>query len=234
MKISTNDKLIDRNKKISQAVFYLSMTLLTFSFIWSIMKKEAVQQAYAYMILLPAYVLVQVSISLANKWGRSPRPDEIVASSLKGFNNQYSLYIYTTGVPHLLVGPAGIWIVNPYQHSGEISYDTKKKRFIQKGGGNFLVKVFAQEGLPNIEREDENLLMDFNRYLQKNNISLELEAKVVNIFFSEKADLHTKDAPVLCLAADKFKDYLRQSSKKSSIPDAELKKVTDQLPEPND
>ena len=97
-------------------------------------------------------------------------------------NNQYSIYNYSAGVPHLLVSPAGIWIIKPYHQGGLITYNPDKKRYEQKGGGNFIVKLFAQEGIPNIERESEKALSDYNKYLNANNIDIDIEPKIVNLF----------------------------------------------------
>jgi hypothetical protein len=231
MRISNNNKFIDRNKKISQIVLYSALGLLVLGFIWSLKNTNTQQTTAAYLILIPAYILVQVAITMANKWGRSPRPDETITLSLKGLNDQYSLYNFTTGVPHLLVGPAGIWIINPYYHSGEISYNTDKKRYIQKGGPGFIAKTFAQEGIPSIERECKNLLDCYYDYLKDKKINISVEPQVVNFYYSDKVELHTKDAPQLNIEAAKFKDYLRQAAKKAPLSEAEIKNITDQLPE---
>lgn len=234
MRISNNNKLIKRNKTISQIVLYSALGLLTLSFLWSMQNTDSTKVTTSYLILIPAYILVQVSMHMANKWGRSPRPDEIVISSLKGLNNQYSLYNYSTGVSHLIVSPAGIWIIKPYHHSGEISYNSDKNRYKQKGGGGFIMKLFAQESIPNIEHETKNVLNDYQKYLNSNNINIDIEPKVVNLFYSEKVDVRANNAPNLSIPVDKLKDYLRQAAKKSSISDADLKKITDQLPEPTE
>lgn len=234
MRISNNNGLIQRNKKISQIVLYSALGLLTLSFLWSLTNAQETSLSTSYLILIPSYVLVQVAIYMANRWGRSPRPDEIVVSSLKGLNNQYSLYNYSAGVSHLLISPAGIWIIKPYHQAGLITYNPDKKRYEQKGGGNFIIKLFAQEGIPNIERESEKALSDYHKYLNANNIDIDLEPKIVNLFYSDKAEIRANSAPNLTLPAGKFKEHLRKMAKKENIPDPVLKKITDQLPEPTE
>jgi len=143
MKLSINYKLIERNKKIAQITLFASLALLTIGFIWTLRNSEPSKSLIGYMILIPAYLLVQISIFMANRWGKSPRPDEIVVQALKGLDNRYTLYNFTTGVPHLLIGPIGIWIINPYHHKGKISYNLEKNRYLQKGGGKFHCKIFC-------------------------------------------------------------------------------------------
>ncbi len=231
MRISNNIKFIQRNKKIAQVILYSALGLLVLGFVWSLKNTDVNQATASYVILIPAYILVQVAIAMANKWGRSPRPDEILASSLKGLNNQYSLYNFNTGAPHLLIGPAGVWIIKLYYHSGEISYNPDKKRYEQKGGPGFMAKMFAQEGIPAIERESKHVINNYHAYLKDKNIEISVEPKIVNFFYSDKVTLRTSNAPELNIQADKFKDYLRQAAKKPLLSDAEIKKITDQLPE---
>lgn len=234
MKLSINHKLISRNKKISQYVLYASLAMLVLGFVWSLKNQDSQELFIAYTILVPAYILVQISIRLANKWGRSPRPDEIVASSLKGLNNDYTLYTYTTGVPHLLVGPAGTWIINPCHQSGTIIYNPDKKRYKQENGPGFFAKLFAQEGLPDIAKDTENLVRKYHTFNTKNNITIDLEPKVINLFFSDEVSLQTKNAPDLLLLSGKIKDFLRQTAKKANIKKEEIKVITDQLPDVTD
>ena len=230
MKIINNTKLIKRNKKLSQIVLYTSMALLSLGFIWSITNPGSSQATFAYIILIPAYILVQVSIFMANRWGRSPSPDEIVSNALKGLNNQYALYNYSTSVPHLLVGPAGIMIIKPYHHTGEISYNPDKKKFEQKGGPNFLSKIFAQEKLPNLISESKLLISDFHNFLKINHIEDVYTPTIVNLFYSEKAILKTKNAPETTLEVDKLKDYVRQTAKNVNMSDGEIGKLIERFP----
>ncbi len=233
MKISNNTKLINRNKKISQAVLYASLALLVLGLLWSLTSPSVTQTQFSYLVLIPAYILVQVSIYLANRWSRSPRPDEIVAQSLKGLPDQYTLYNYNAGVHHLLVGPAGIWIIKPYYHSGEITYDEKKGRFRQKGGPFIISKLFAQESLPDLLHDSKLAMKQFNDYENKNNLHIEIQPDIVNIFTSEKADVNARNAPEATIPVDKLKDFIRKQAKRKSINDQEITDITNQLPQPD-
>jgi hypothetical protein len=233
MKISNNNKLIKRNKRISQIVLYSALALLVIGLIWSFTGADMTQYTIAYLILIPAYILVQISIYLANKWGRSPRPDEIIGLSLKGLNDQYTLYNYNTGVPHLLVGPAGIWIIKPYHQYGTITFNPEKKRYEQKGGANFIAKLFGQEGLTNIEHESKMALRDFEIYKKKNNITVNLEPKIVNVFYFEKADINAKNAPEITIHSEKLKEMIRGQAKIYPLKDDVINQIRQQLPAPN-
>ncbi len=231
MKIISNQKIIKRNKLISQGVLYLSIALLVIGFLWSFTNPDLAQTTLSYIILIPAFLLVQVSIFMANKWGRSPRPDEIIERALKGLNDQYTLYNYTTSTPHLLLGPAGIWIIKPYHHSGEISYNPEKNRFEQHGGPNIIAKLFAQESLPNIKNESSVQVKKTKDFLHNLEARELPEISVVNIFFSEKADVHAKNAPEITVHVDKLKDIIRKKAKAINIKDVVLNQIKEKLPQ---
>ncbi|MCJ7650976.1 MAG: hypothetical protein MUP85_20385 [Candidatus Lokiarchaeota archaeon] len=230
MKTSINTKLIKRNKKIAQITLYGSLALLTIGFVWTIRNPEPSKTYFGYFILIPAYLLVQISIYMSNRWGKSPRPDEIVAQALKGLDDKFTLYSYTTAVPHLLLGPIGVWIINPYHHSGEISYDPDKQRYLQKGGPNFISKHFSQEGLPNIKKDVAGLKKEFIAYLEKKSIQYDEDLKVINLFYSENAVLKTSNAPEINLKSEKLKDFVRKYLKTTRVPEKIIVQMQKYMP----
>jgi len=230
MKIIRNQTKIKRNKTTSQMVLYLSMAILLAGFLWSINDPDSVQITLSYVLIAIAYVLVQVSLYMANKWGRSPRPDEIVENSLKGLNDQFTLYNYTTPIPHLLVGPAGIWILKPYYHSGEITYNPDKKRYEQLGGPNIISKWFAQESLPNILEESNLQRKKLENYFQSLNLGEPQHIFVANIFFSKKADVMAKNAPEVTVHTDKLKEIIRSNAKTLALKEEFLAPIREKLP----
>jgi len=169
---------------------------------------------------------------MANRWGKSPRPDEIIIQALKGLDNRYTLYNFTTGVSHLLVGPIGECIINPYHHKGEISYNPEINKYLQKGGPNFIAKYFAQEGLPNITREVFSLKMELNKYFDENSIQIEEEPVVINLFYSDDIILNTNNAPEINLKSNKLKNFIRKHAKMAKIPPEKIEKLRSRLPKP--
>ena len=226
MKIVNNEKIISRNKKISRVVLFASLGLLVAAFLWSLNDPDTKKSTLAYLILIPAYLLIQVSIYLSNRWGREPRPDQIISSQLKGLNNKYLLINYYVSIPHLLIGPAGMIIINPFHQSGVITYDQRKNRFHQKGGANFLAKTFGQESIPNIIKNSASLEKDFKTFLDRNGFNTNIPLKVINIFHSEEAEIQTKNAPVTVIHARKLKDFVRREAKTNKFDLSEIDKVS--------
>lgn len=232
MKLSINHELIQKNKRLSQIILYASLAMLLIGFLMTINNKDLSQALYAYLILIPAYILVQISIYMANRWGRSPRPDEIIMQSLKGLDDRYTLYIYSTKIPFVLVGPAGLFVIKPYHQSGTITYNSEKSRYEQKKGGNFFTRLFGQEKITDIEKDSNLLLKQFERYKLDKNLDFQIAPKFINVFFAENADIQAKNAPEITLHAERLKDYIRQQSKPAVLNEEEIKNIRMQLPNP--
>ena len=232
MKIVTNQKKIDRNIKISKYTLYISLALLGLGFFWSIRNNEPEKSIVGWLILIPSYLLVQISIFLSNKWGKSPRPDEIVVQSLKGLKDDFTLYNFSTAVDHLLVGPIGLFVINPYHHIGTISYNAEKGVYKQKGGPGFIGKYFGQEALPNISRDVNTLKKDLANYFEHKSINLEIQPEIVNLFFGKDVEIEGADFPELTMRSDKLKDYIRKHADKNVLSIDEIKSLTKKIQKP--
>jgi hypothetical protein len=215
MRVVTNERIINRNKKIGQYTTIFALVVLAGGLVLSF-RPNSQYFSYSLAALLLGFVLSQVGIYFGNRWGRTPRPDQQITQSLKGLDDKYSLYHYVTPVSHLLIGPAGVWILLPFNQKGTITYE--KGRWKQKGG-NLYMKVFAQEGLgrPDVElNASENELKRFLEKKLPENTVPEIQAALV--FTSEKVTIATDDPPVPTLQAEKLKDFIRRMGKQNQLP----------------
>lgn len=230
MKIIRNDKLIKRNSKISQYVLFIALGTLAAGIYFALTKNTAEEIGWAYLFLVPSFFLVQLSSSMGNRWSRSPRPDEVVVQSLKGLDNQYSLYIYTTAVPHLLIGPSGIWIIKTYFQSGTIYVDKKKNILKQKGGGNIFSKVFLSEGIGNVERESKDLMNRLEKDFQSAGITDHPEIKAMSVFIDPNVVVDVPKFDEIVLTSAKLKDFIRRTAKQVNLPMAKIEPIVSKLP----
>ncbi len=218
MRIITNHKLISRNKKIGQVTTIASLAILAIGFIISLQSNPS-DYLYSLVALIGGFILSQVGIYYGNRWGRSPRPDEILAAGLKGLEEKYTLYSYMTAVPHLLLGPAGIWILSPYTQQGLITYDPAKKKW-QHRGGNFLMKIFGQENLGRPEQDTYALVQDFQKFITKEvDIPNLPSPQVAMVFLTDpkKVSIVAPDSPIPIMNVDKLKDFVRRQAKENQI-----------------
>ena len=165
MKVVIDEKVIKRNAKIGQIITVVSLAILGAGMFITFQRPELLGVSIGALLL--GFLLSQVGIYFTNKWGRSPRPDEQITLALKGLDKRYALYHYQTPVSHLLVGPAGVWVLIPKHQRGTITY--RKNRWKQSGGGiiqNYL-KIFAQEGIGRPDLEIESDTEGIEKYLGK-------------------------------------------------------------------
>lgn len=230
MKIIKNEKLIQRNSKIGQFTSLGALAILGVGMYISISRADLFYVSIASLIL--GFILTQVGMYFTNRWGRSPRPDEQLDASLKGLPGETSIYHYVTPVSHLLVGPAGIWILMPFHQRGKIKYE--KNRWKLSGGGfmQAYMTVFGQEGIGRPDLELESQIEAIKKYLAKKLDGDEApEIKGMLVFTSDQAEIDDTDSPVPALQIKKLKDFMRQKSKEKSLGSLLLQKITDALPQ---
>jgi hypothetical protein len=222
MKIISNTKLISRNKKIGQILTFGAIAILIFGLVLSL-QGNVEYITYSYMALIVGFLVSQFGIYFSNKFGRSPRPDELVSAALKGLDDRYSLYHYATAASHLLVGPSGIWVLLPFNQRGTITFEKGKYR--QKGG-NWYLKLFAQEGLGRPDKEAQYATEDIQKFFAR-----QMDADSVPtvnpllLFTNPKADVKAPDAPYATVDTEKVKDFLRKKAKDNAFPPDKVAQV---------
>lgn len=215
MEINTNDRLINRNARIGQIASVAGLIVLGGGLFISFTRPEMF--SISLIALLVGFGLSQIGIYFANRWGRRPRPDEILNAALKGLDSRYSLYHYSTPTAHLLVGPAGVWVLMPRHQSGRITFDEDKKRWRQKGG-NFYLKIFAQESLGRPDLEVGSETQAIYSYLEDQLEEDQLpEIQAALIMTNEKCEIDADNAPAPTLDVRKLKDFVRKTAKGKPI-----------------
>jgi len=233
MKIVTNSKLIKRNAKIGQYTSVGALVVLGIGLFISFKMPD--KFAYSLGALLVGFFMSQIGMYYGNRWGRSPRPDELIDKSLKGLGREYTVYHYVTAASHLLVGPAGVWTLMPYYQSGVIVYE--RKRWKSRGGG-FLqsyLRLFGQENMGRPEIETESEIEATKRYLIKilPEGSEIPSIKALLLFTSPKVELKIEEAPLPAITPKDLKDFLREKSKEKPIGDLLLDTLLRALPKPD-
>ena len=230
MKIIKNEKLIKRNAKIGQYTSIGALAVLGVGMYISFTRPELF--VWAVGALLVGFTLTQIGMYFGNRWGRSPRPDERLDAGLKGLHKDFNIYHWTTPVSHLLVGPAGIWVLLPYHQKGNVTY--RKDRW-KMGGGGFLqgyMRIFGQEGIGRPDLETETEINSIHKALAKELEEDEIpEINAVLVFTTEGVEIDAEDTPIPALPVKKLKNFIREKAKEKPITDEALEKVKAVLPE---
>jgi hypothetical protein len=222
MKIISNTKLIDRNKKISKYSSYATLACLGLAFYFTT-KNDNASVLYSLIALFVGLIVWQISMFFTKRWGSKVNPYDLISSALKGLDDKYTLYHYSTPVSHLLVSPSGLWVVLPLLAGGQITYQNGKWK--QKGG-NVIFKFFAQDTIGRPDTEIQIEINDLERALTKHDIEIDRSIiKPLALFFNQKAELDLDQAPILCLAAPKAKEFLRKQPRNPAIPADLLQRI---------
>ncbi len=226
MKIITNEKLIKRNARIGSIANAGGLLVLVGVMVLSFTNPSYFNLYWIGLFL--GFVLSQIGIFFRNRWGRKPRPDELLDQGLKGLNDQYSIYHFTTPVSHLLVGPSGLWVLMPYYQVGKITYE--KKRYRQKGGGMMQrwLRIMGGEGIGRPELDASAEVSSIVRYLKKNIPETDLpDPHPVMVFTSDNAELDVDGAPVLALHLKELKNTIRKRAKENPMSPDLVKEVNE-------
>jgi hypothetical protein len=220
MKIITNEKLIKRNKRIAQIASMSGLVVLIGGMIISFQRQDLINISFA--SLVAGFILSQIGIYFTTRWGRSPRPDELLNQALKGLDAKYAIYHFIVPAAHFLVGPAGLWVLMPRHQRGTITF--KKGRWRHSGGGfvQSYLKLFGQESLGRPDLEIENEITHMDKFL-KSRLPEETELPPIQgalVFTSDKIEIQINEeetplAPTLTL--NKLKEFMRKTAKNKSI-----------------
>ncbi len=216
MRIVKNERLISRNAKIGQYTSLAALIVLGAGMYISIRRQDLF--IYAVIALILGFVMTQIGMFFSNRWGRSPRPDEQLDAALKGLPGDTVIYHYVTPVAHLLVGPAGVWILQTYHQKGKVGYSKNRWRL---SGGGFMqayMSVFGQEGLgrPDIDiaAQKESLKKFLGKQMDEQEIP---EIQAALIFTNPEIELDATDGPMPALKIKQLKEFMRQRSKDRSV-----------------
>ena len=137
------------------------------------------------------------------------------------------MYHYVSPTSHLLVGPAGVWVLLPHHQRGKVEYNGKRWKL---SGGGFVqsyMKIFGQEGIGRPDAEASSEIYSVQKFLEKNMADQEIpEVKAVLVFTSDDLELEASDSPVPAMKLKQLKEFLRQKTKERGVSQEQLKKIT--------
>lgn len=227
MNILTNESLVRRNARIASISMLAGLLVLVggifVSFRLPTGENPTLQFNLSMILLLVGFTLSQVGIYFSNRWGRRPRPDQLLDQALKGLDGRYSIYHYLLPAAHVLIGPAGVWVLFPRHQRGTISFS--KGRWRQRGGGLLLgyLKLFAQEGLgrPDVEiaGETEALKRYLTKVLPEGTSLPEIQAALVFTNPRTEIDIaEDENPPAEAVPLGKLKEMIRKAGKAKGMP----------------
>jgi len=231
MKVFIDEKLIKRNKVVGNVLSLASIAILGIGMFLSFKDKDGTYLPYTFGSLIVGFLLFQVANYYMNKWGKSPRPDEKITQALKGLDGNYSLHHYRSYVSHLLVGPAGIFALLPYNQPGSIEYNPSRNRWKQTGG-NFFLKTFGGESLGRPDLDARYAVSDLEKLLAKMELNAgDYKPQSIIVFTNPKATVKSENSPTPAIPVEKLKEIIRKQVKTTTLSPEILQKLKDKLGE---
>ena len=210
-----NEPVVKRNARIAQITMLAGLAVLAGGMYVSFAMPEQFYLSIGALLL--GFALSQIGIYFSNRWGKRPRPYELLNESLKGLDSKYALYHFYGPAQHLLVSPAGVWVLMPYAQRGRITYE--KGRWRQRGGNPYL-KLFAQEGLGRPDLEVGGEIEHVRKFLASEFPGEEIPVLAALVFTNKRAVVDVPEeagAPAYTVTLDKLKDLVRKKSKERGI-----------------
>ncbi len=228
MKVYKNEKLISRNSRIGQYTSIAALLVLGAGMYISFQRQDLFLWSVAALVI--GFTMTQIGMSYTNRWGRKPRPDEQLDAALKGLPSDLAIYHYMSPVPHLLVGPAGMWILQAYHQRGKITYARNRWRLTGGGFMQAYMSIFGQEGLGRPEIDIAAETGSLRRYLAKHVEDSQIpEIQSALVFTNDQIEIDAPDAPIPALKLKQIKEFFRQKSKERSLGSMQLEAINSAL-----
>lgn len=227
MRLITNEKLIKRNTRIARASNITGLALLVGGMFIVFARPQWLN--FFYLAVVLGFIFTNLSIYFSNRWLRLPRPDQALDAALKGLDDRFAIYHYRLGASHALVTPAGVFALTPKFQVGEITYESTRGRWRQKGGNTYL-KLFGQEGIGNPSAEAAVEADSLARKLKQMLPDYDLPPILpVIVFTSDRAMLNAEGSPLPALHAKKLKEYIRNRPKGATLSNETLRAIDEKL-----
>jgi len=224
MKIVRNEALIKRNNRIGQWMSLAALSVLGVGMYISFKRPEWF--GYSLAALVVGFAMTQAGMYFSSRWGRSPRPDEQLDAALKGLPGDTTLYHYVAPASHVLVGPAGLWVLQPYPQRGRVRYAHRRWHL---SGGGFLqayLSIFGQEGLgrPDLDlaNQIQALRKHLARYMDEAHIP---DIHGVLVFTHDRVEIDAREAPLPAMKARQLKDFMRQKARERLLSSNRIEEI---------
>lgn len=224
MKIVKNEKLIQRNGKLGNWISLGALAVLGGGMYLSFTRPDLF--TYSLIALVAGFTMTQIGMYMGNRWGRSPRRDEKLDVGLKGLHSDFTIYHYSTPAPHLLVGPAGVWALLPYQQGGVVHFE--KNRWRIRGGGfmQTYMRIFGQEGIgrPDLEADGEVAAVKkfLGRRMAENAVP---EIKPLLVFTHDQVEVEPGESPIPAVKLKQLKGFIRDESKERKLTSLQIQEI---------
>ncbi|MEJ5198924.1 MAG: hypothetical protein WHX53_08380 [Anaerolineae bacterium] len=220
MQVTKNEKFIRRRNRLGIYASLAGLAVLVGGFIVSLQQNQDLLWVSLVAIIV-GFILAQFGNYSLRRWGRMPRPDQVIETALKGFDDRYHYYAWALPWPYVLLSPQGVHLFIVRDHTGEISVhgaEWKSKFSVGK-----LLTAFFQEGLGNPTIEAQDAANRLLAWIKARLPEFSGSVQPVIVFIDPRAKLQVTEPVVPVLEPKGLKKWLRGAGKGDALKSAELR-----------
>lgn len=218
MQIVTNEKAIDRGKKIGRIATTAGTILLGVGFVVSVYILLQAGRAGAdptiymrwqfisYVLVVLGFIISSIGNYNLGKWAAAPRAHEILSRVLRGLDDRYYLFNYLPPVEHLLQTPQGLVVLLARKQSGTIYCDGDKWRQRLSFGRWF--RTLGQSGLGQPPRELEQDVERVRKFLAQHFSQESIPVTGAVAFIHPRVELQLRNPTVPALPVKDLRPYI--------------------------
>jgi hypothetical protein len=235
MRVVINQALIDRYRRFSHILFFVSLAGMGVGFFYTWTSNPNSQGNQLSCLILPILLLMTLtSVRMANNWIREPHPVEVLSDSLKGLGKKYAIFHHVLPAPHVLIAPEGVftittvWQERPYSVTG-------KKWHGEEGLLRKINGYMRQDLLGNPFQTAQLEAQQMQKLVDKIAPDSGIEVQPLIVFISPKGEFTAEDPLFPVLYADSkrkpsLRTYLRdvKSENRPTLTEEQMDKI-DQL-----
>jgi len=223
MQLHVNNKLIQRRNKIGQYTSFAGLAVLIIGMVLTYRVHPGSQNYNSYMgialvTLLLGFIAAQVGNYNLKRFGKGrkgERPDESLATALKGFDDRFELYAWQLPVPYVLLSPLGLYVFSIRDDKGKVIVNGDKWK--QPFNFTRLLHIFGQEGVGNPGREATAMAEKLHRYIAKNLPDIDVTPQPIAFFSNSKINIQQNSPTVPIVIGKELKKFLRRQPEENRL-----------------
>lgn len=212
MRLVRNNGYIKSRRRLSRLTVLAGVMMLGGSIALTFFVPALFIPGYALLIL--GFITFNMGLQQTSKWGRHPRPDEILVNALRRLNDRYTLIHFPAvgkGHPeHVLVYQGGIAVITTREVQGRVSVEGNKWR--RTGGRVWALIGMSGPQLGNPTADNERDQQALRTILTEHGLPGEETIDGIIVFVNPRAELQVGSTDLTVVTTEGLAHAVRELS----------------------
>lgn len=207
MRIIADDTRIQRRAKIGERAPFVGLIVIAVTTVLIFWRPEL--SRLSIILVSIGFIVTLIGGYLGERYVGALAHYKKVPEALEGLDNQYTLLMYKTPLPFILIGPESVTVITVKAHGGNITYRKGKWRHSEKFG--IWRRIAGQESLGQPHRLAEAEAEEMQHYLKKRlPLNVEVPVRPTLLFIHPNVVLDAVESPVPALRIPQMKRWIRK------------------------